>query len=82
MLHANDMIDFAAVEGVYLRDEAIFAQVTCPFSDCLTQFGTNPSSHLPDSDVHAPSRDASSAQFAGSDPVRISRPLVSLLFSP
>ena len=77
-----NVIDLAAVEGVCLSDEAIFAQKVCAIGNCLTQFGTNPSSHLPARDGPAPSRGASSAQFVGNDQARISRPLVSLPFSP
>src|SRR5258705_7871709 len=69
VLQADNVIDFAAVESICLGDQAVFAQKICAVSDCLTQFGTNPSSHLPDSGGLAPSRGASSAQFAGSDPV-------------
>ena len=63
MLQADDVIDFAAVESICICDKAVFAQEICAVSYCLTQFRTDPSSHLPDSDAHAPSPGASDAQF-------------------
>src|SRR5207249_6287463 len=80
VLQADDVIDFAAVESICLGDEAVFAQKTCAVGDCLTQFRTDPSSHLPDSDARALSRGASSAQFGGSDRVRTFRRLTNPRF--